>query len=132
MCWGGKGPAFACANGTGTREPNELMTPDQVRSALPAEGSVQRIGNPGCVMDPPHIPTYSHDQEEHWAYYEYASFPERPPPGTGQRGFPRRARGVPQAGERLPQQPVVERLQRPRRRRGAAGFSQQLALRLVA
>lgn len=79
--------AFGCANGTGTREPYEPMTPDQVRSALPAEESVQRIGNHGYVIDPPHIPTYSHDQEERWAYYEYASFLSDRHRGRGNAAF---------------------------------------------
>jgi len=79
--------AFGCANGTGTREPYEPMTPDQARSALPAEESVQRIGNHGYVVDPPHLPTYSHDQEERWAFYEYASFLSDRHRGRGNAAF---------------------------------------------
>jgi prepilin-type processing-associated H-X9-DG protein/prepilin-type N-terminal cleavage/methylation domain-containing protein len=65
--------AFGCANGTGTEQPYESMLPDQAASALPAEESVRRIGNHGYVIDPPFLPTYSHNQSERWAYYEYAS-----------------------------------------------------------
>ncbi len=79
--------AFGCANGTGTREPYEPMRPDQARSALPAEESVQRIGNHGYVIDPPHLPTYSHDQEERWAYSEYASFLSDRHRGRGNGAF---------------------------------------------
>lgn len=79
--------AFGCANGTGTREPYEPLAPDAIRSALPPEESVQRIGNHGYVIDPPFIPTYSQDQEERWAYYEYASFLSSRHNGRGNLAF---------------------------------------------
>ncbi|HRZ54293.1 MAG TPA: prepilin-type N-terminal cleavage/methylation domain-containing protein [Candidatus Paceibacterota bacterium] len=66
--------AFGCSNGTGTKEPHEVMLPHAINSALPPEENVQRIGNHGYIIDPPFIPTYSADQEERWAYYEFASF----------------------------------------------------------
>lgn len=66
--------AFGCSNGTGSKEPYEPLEPNSVNSSLPPDESVQRIGNHGYVIDPPFIPTYSNDQEERWAYYEYASF----------------------------------------------------------
>lgn len=79
--------AFGCADGTGTREPYEPLAPEAVRSALPPEESVQRIGNHGYVIDPPFIPTYSHDQEERWAYYEYASLLSRRHNGRANLAF---------------------------------------------
>ncbi len=66
--------AFGCANGTGTHEPYEPMEPNAIASSLPPEESVRRIGNHGYIIDPPHIPAYSQDQPERWAFYEYASF----------------------------------------------------------
>lgn len=66
--------AFGCSNGTGTKEPHEVMLPDAINSTLPPEENVQRIGNHAYIIDPPFIPTYSADQEERWAYYEFASF----------------------------------------------------------
>lgn len=65
---------FGCSDGTGKAEPYEPLLPDAVSSTLPPQESVKRIGNHGYVIDPPFIPTYSNDQEERWAYYEYASF----------------------------------------------------------
>lgn len=79
--------AFACADGTGTREPYEPLPPEAATSALPAEESVQRIGNHGYVIDPPFLPTYSHDQPERWAYYESASFLSSRHSGRANAGF---------------------------------------------
>ncbi|MCZ7641279.1 MAG: prepilin-type N-terminal cleavage/methylation domain-containing protein [Verrucomicrobia bacterium] len=66
--------AFGCADGTGTENPHEPLPPHAASSSLPADESVRRIGNHGYVIDPPFLPTYSHEQSERWAYYEYASF----------------------------------------------------------
>lgn len=66
--------AFGCSDGTGKLEPYEPLPPDAVFSNLPPEENVKRIGNHAYIIDPPFIPTYSNDQEERWAYYEYASF----------------------------------------------------------
>jgi len=66
--------AFGCSNGTGTQEPHEILPPEAIGSALPASENVLRIGNHGYVIDPPFLPAGARDQEEPWAFYEYASF----------------------------------------------------------
>jgi prepilin-type processing-associated H-X9-DG protein/prepilin-type N-terminal cleavage/methylation domain-containing protein len=79
--------AFGCSDGTGTQEPHEPLPPDAIGSALPAEENVGRIGNHGYVIDPPFLPTYSHDQAERWAFYEYASFLSSRHNGRANLGF---------------------------------------------
>lgn len=79
--------AFGCSNGTGTHAPYEPLPPEAPTSALPAGESVRRIGNHGYVIDPPFIPTYSHDQEERWAFYEHASFLSGRHGGRGNLAF---------------------------------------------
>jgi prepilin-type N-terminal cleavage/methylation domain-containing protein/prepilin-type processing-associated H-X9-DG protein len=79
--------AFGCANGTGTNTPYEPLPPDAPTSALPPEESVRRIGNHGYVLDPPFLPTYSHEQPERWAYSEHASFLSGRHGGRGNLAF---------------------------------------------
>ncbi|HNU52501.1 MAG TPA: hypothetical protein PKJ98_16545 [Verrucomicrobiota bacterium] len=43
-------------------------------SALSVSENVFRIGNHGYVIDPPFLPVGARDQEEPWAFCEYASF----------------------------------------------------------
>jgi len=66
--------AFGCSDGTGKQEPHEVLSPEAIGSALPASENVNRIGNHGYVLDPPFLPEGARDQEEPWAFYEYASF----------------------------------------------------------
>lgn len=66
--------AFGCSNGTGTEEPYEPIEPEAVGSALPASVNVFRIGNHAYIIDPPFLPVGARDQEEPWAFYDYASF----------------------------------------------------------
>ena len=66
--------AFGCSDGTGTQEPYEPLDPEAIASALPASENVYRIGNHGYIIDPPFLPAGARDQEEPWAFYEYASF----------------------------------------------------------
>lgn len=66
--------AFGCSDGTGKQQPHEVLAPEAIGSALPASENVLRIGNHGYVIDPPFLPVGARDQEEPWAYYEYASF----------------------------------------------------------
>lgn len=66
--------AFGCSNGTGTQEPHEVLEPEAIGSSLPASENVLRIGNHGYVIAPPFLAVGTRDQEEPWAFYEYASF----------------------------------------------------------
>ncbi len=66
--------AFGCSDGTGTQQPHEVLAPEAIGSALPASENVLRIGNHAYVIDPPFLPAGARDQEEAWAFYEYASF----------------------------------------------------------
>lgn len=66
--------AFGCSDGTGRNEPYEPLAPEAAASALPASENVLRIGNHGYILDPPFLPSGARDQEEPWAFYEYASF----------------------------------------------------------
>jgi prepilin-type processing-associated H-X9-DG protein len=66
--------AFGCSDGTGKQEPHEVLPPEAISSSLSASENVLRIGNHGYVIDPPFLPAGARDQEEAWAFYEYASF----------------------------------------------------------
>jgi prepilin-type processing-associated H-X9-DG protein len=66
--------AFGCSDGTGKQEPHEVLPPEAIGSALPASENVLRVGNHAYVLDPPFLPAGAREQDEPWAFYEYASF----------------------------------------------------------
>lgn len=79
--------SFGCSDGTGTQEPYEPIQPEAIASALPASENVYRIGNHAYIIDPPFLPVGARDQEEPWAFFEYASFLSSRHLGRANLGF---------------------------------------------